>query len=287
MDDLRQRTETYLRDLQERITARLSTLADAKFEAKRWERPGGGGGEMRVMRGALFEKGGVNFSAVAGDRYPTMAEGSTPSLPDGVAAAPGEVAPHPPEAAALAGQPFFATGVSLVLHPASPFVPIVHLNVRYLEVGGRRWFGGGADLTPCVPFDDDTRHFHDTLRVACAPAGPTAYERFSAWCDQYFYLAHRKSRRGVGGVFFDYLPGDERSFALVRGLGDAFLEAYVPLVERRRATPFGEAEREALLRFRGRYVEFNLVYDRGTLFGLKTGGNLDAIFMSLPPLVAW
>jgi coproporphyrinogen III oxidase len=175
-----------------------------------------------------------------------------------------------------------------VLHPRNPFVPVVHMNVRYLEVGDAFWFGGGADLTPCKPFPEDTQHFHGVLEAACNTHGPAHYPRFSKWAKDYFYIQHRHSERGVGGVFFDYLRGDRsRDFALVRDIGDALLSAYVPLVERRRDTPYGEAEREEQLRWRGRYVEFNLLYDRGTIFGLKSGGNVEAIFMSLPPLVSW
>jgi coproporphyrinogen III oxidase len=186
----------------------------------------------------------------------------------------------------VAGKPFFATGVSLVLHPRNPFVPVVHMNVRYLEAGDAAWFGGGMDLTPCKPFEEDTRHFHRVLQKVCNAHGPELYDRFSRWAKDYFFIKHRGSERGVGGIFFDYLRGEER-WSFLRDVGDAFLPAYAPLVERRRALPYTEEDRAQLLRWRGRYVEFNLIYDRGTLFGLRTGGNVEAIFMSLPPLVAW
>jgi coproporphyrinogen III oxidase len=193
---------------------------------------------------------------------------------------------RPPTAAEVAGKPFFATGVSLVLHPKNPFVPVVHMNVRYLEAGDATWFGGGMDLTPCKPFEEDTRHFHRVLQKVCNAHGPELYDRFSGWAKDYFFIKHRGSERGVGGIFFDYLRGDER-WSFLRDVGDAFLPAYAPIAERRRALPYTEEDRAQQLRWRGRYVEFNLIYDRGTLFGLRTGGNVEAIFMSLPPLVAW
>ena len=186
----------------------------------------------------------------------------------------------------MAGKPFFATGVSLVMHPRNPFVPVVHMNVRYLEAGDAAWFGGGMDLTPCKPFEEDTRHFHRVLQKVCNAHGPELYDRFSSWAKDYFFIKHRGSERGIGGIFFDYLRGEDR-WSFLRDVGDAFLPAYAPLVERRRALPYTEEDRAQLLRWRGRYVEFNLIYDRGTLFGLRTGGNVEAIFMSLPPLVAW
>jgi coproporphyrinogen III oxidase len=268
VSSFRAEVEQSFRDLRDRIVARLEQLeGGAKFQRKQWQRPGGGGGEMSELRGELFEKGGCNFSAVSGDRYPGVPEG------DGA-----------PNAEELRGKPFFAAGVSLVLHPKNPFVPVVHLNVRYISVGDDvEWFGGGTDLTPFQPFDEDTAHFHGTLKNVC---GEERYARFSKWAREYFFIKHRNSERGVGGIFFDYLRGRENA-DFVRQVGDAFLPAYVPIVERRRSTPFTEADRAAQLKWRGRYVEFNLLYDRGTLFGLKSGGNVDAIFMSLPPLVSW
>ena len=322
MSEFRTEVETYFRGLRDRIVERLGALDGGAFARTNWQRPEGGGGEMSELRGALFEKGGCNFSAVEGPRYPSVpgvssaqGEGSTGAQPQsgnsgdrsGSAANPGQARSPaeraredallgviPPRSEELAGKPFFATGVSLVMHPKNPFVPVVHMNVRYLEVGDLGWFGGGTDLTPCRPFPEDTAHFHDTCARALAPHGEALYPRFSQWAKDYFFIAHRKSERGVGGVFFDYLrgtpsrPGDLRAaFSVVQGVGNSFLDAYAPLVERRRDTPYGEAERQEQLRWRGRYVEFNLVYDRGTLFGLKTGGNIEAIFMSLPPLVSW
>jgi len=286
VESFRSEVETYFRALRDRIVARLEELDGGTFRRTSWQRPGGGGGEMSELRGELFEKGGCNFSAVSGDRYPGVPEGR---VADGDAA----LGIRPPRAEEMAGKPFFAAGVSLVLHPRNPFVPVVHMNVRYLEVGSPdsgangsgvvSWFGGGMDLTPFKPFDEDTAHFHAVLQTA---SGPDRYPRFSRWAREYFFIPHRNSERGVGGVFFDYLRGEE-NFAFVRGIGDAFLPAYTPIVERRRAMPFSDDDRVAQLKWRGRYVEFNLIYDRGTLFGLRSGGNVEAIFMSLPPLVSW
>jgi coproporphyrinogen III oxidase len=278
MKPSRQEVEQAFRGLRDRIVARLTELdGGGQFVRKDWERPGGGGGEMSELRGQLFEKGGCNFSAVHGERYPSVPEGkaSEADLKLGIRA------PAPEE---VAGQPFFATGVSLVMHPRNPFVPVVHLNVRYIEVGQAAWFGGGTDLTPFAPVDEDTRHFHQTLREVC---GDERYARFSQWARDYFFISHRNSERGVGGIFFDYLRASEQIFQFVQNVGDAFLRAYVPLVERRQLTTYTENDRQNQLRWRGRYVEFNLIYDRGTLFGLKSGGNIEAIFMSLPPLVSW
>jgi len=277
MKPRREEVELAFRGLRDRIVASLAALDGGEFVRKTWERPGGGGGEMSEIRGGLFEKGGCNFSAVHGERYPTVPEGQANAADEAL----GIRAPTPAE---VGGKPFFATGVSLVMHPRNPFVPVVHMNVRYIEAGDAAWFGGGTDLTPFAPFDEDTAHFHETLRKTC---GQARYERLSRWARDYFFIAHRHSERGVGGVFFDYLRASEESFAFTKAVGDAFLPAYVPIVEKRRETPYGEAEREKQLRWRGRYVEFNLIYDRGTLFGLKSGGNVEAIFMSLPPLVAW
>jgi coproporphyrinogen III oxidase len=277
MTTFRAETEERFRGLRDRIVSGLQQLegSGATFRRTQWERPGGGGGEMSELRGELFEKGGCNFSAVHGPTFPAAPPGAAP-------AAHGEDV-RPPSPEELAGKPFFATGVSLVMHPQNPFVPVVHMNVRYLEAGDVCWFGGGMDLTPFKPFPEDTAHFHGVLQQAC---GADRYARFSQWAREYFFIAHRGSERGVGGVFFDYLRGREhREF--VQRIGDAFLQAYVPIVERRRHLPWSDADRAAQLRWRGRYVEFNLIYDRGTLFGLKSGGNVDAIFMSLPPLVSW
>jgi coproporphyrinogen III oxidase len=277
MQGFREQVEQRFRELRDRIVARLQELegSGASFRRTAWQRPGGGGGEMSELRGELFEKGGCNFSAVHGERFPAAPAGAIPS-PRGSDVQP----PRPDD---LTGKPFFATGVSLVMHPKNPFVPVVHMNVRYLEAGDVSWFGGGMDLTPFRPFPEDTAHFHGVLQQAC---GADRYARFSQWAREYFFIAHRNSERGVGGVFFDYLRGRE-PWDFVQQVGAAFLPAYVPIVERRRAMPWTQEDRAAHLRWRGRYVEFNLIYDRGTLFGLKTGGNVDAIFMSLPPLVSW
>ena len=295
MTTLRTEAQEFFRDLRERICSRLEELDGGKFKRTRWERPGGGGGEMSELRGEVFEKAGCNFSAVWGDKYPAAVDQPLPSPSNPPSSSPSpspsrdddaKLGIRPPSAQELAGKPFFATGVSLVLHPRNPFVPVVHLNVRYLEAGDVSWFGGGTDLTPCREFVEDTRHFHRVLQKVCNAHGPGMYDRFSRWAKEYFFIGHRGSERGVGGIFFDYLRGEER-WSFVRDVGDAFLPAYAPLVERRRATPYSEEDRAQQLRWRGRYVEFNLIYDRGTLFGLRTGGNVEAIFMSLPPLVAW
>ena len=286
MTPFRAEVEESFRGLRDRICARLEELDGGKFKRARWERPGGGGGEMSELRGTVFEKGGCNFSAVSGDRYPAAIDASTSTSTSTDREDDARLGIRPPRPEELAGKPFFATGVSLVLHPRNPFVPVVHLNVRYLEIGESQWFGGGTDLTPCKPFDEDTRHFHRVLQKVCNAHGPELYARFSRWAKDYFYIAHRQSERGVGGIFFDYLRG-ERFWSFARDVGEAFLPAYAPIVERRRGARFTDGDRAQQLRWRGRYVEFNLIYDRGTLFGLRTGGNVDAIFMSLPPLVAW
>ena len=277
MQGFRAEVEQRFRERRDRIVAGLEQLdgSGARFRRTGWERPGGGGGEMSELRGELFEKAGCNFSAVHGDSFPPAPPGAIPE------ARGADV--RPPKFEDLAGKPFSAAGVSLVLHPKNPFVPVVHMNVRYLEAGEISWFGGGMDLTPFRLFPEDTTHFHGVLQQTC---GPDRYARFSQWAREYFFLPHRGSERGVGGIFFDYLRGEEE-WRFVQQVGDAFLPAYVPIVERRRTTPWTEADRSAQLRWRGRYVEFNLIYDRGTLFGLKSGGNVDAIFMSLPPLVSW
>jgi coproporphyrinogen III oxidase len=266
--DLRTRAAAYFRDLQDRICAALAELdGQAAFREDAWERPGGGGGRSRVLAdGGLFEKAGVNFSEVAGQLSEEFA-----------AQIPGE------------GRDFTATGVSLVLHPRSPLVPTVHANFRFLTKGERQWFGGGADLTPYYPFREDVIHFHRTWKRVCTRHGPPVdYARFKKWCDDYFFLPHRGEPRGVGGIFFDYLEGDlEGLFTFVRDCGDSFLDAYLPIARRRKEQPYTEHERAFQEFRRGRYVEFNLIYDRGTLFGLKTGGRTESILMSLPPAVRW
>jgi coproporphyrinogen III oxidase len=266
--DHRQRAATYFRELQERICTALADLdGHGAFREDNWLRQGGGGGRTRVLEnGGVFEKAGVNFSDVAGD----LAEDFARQLP-------GE------------GRDFAATGVSLVLHPRSPLIPTVHANFRFLAKGDKEWFGGGADLTPYYPFREDVVHFHRVWKQACERHKPLVdYRRLKQWCDEYFYLPHRGEARGVGGIFFDYLEGDwEGLFAFVRDCGDAFLEAYLPIARRRKDVPYTEAQRAFQEYRRGRYVEFNLLYDRGTLFGLKTGGRIESILMSLPPVVRW
>ena len=267
--------ERWLRGLQDRICAGLSALdGQAQFQEDAWSRAEGGGGRTRVMSaGALFEQAGVNFSHVTGSTLPPAATVRRPEL---------------------VGRGFRAMGVSLVVHPHNPYVPTTHANVRLFVAEAPDespvwWFGGGFDLTPYYGFDEDAIAWHRTARAACAPFGADVYGRYKQWCDDYFYLKHRDEQRGIGGLFFDDLNewGFDRSFAFIQSVGDHFLEAYRPIVERRRATPFGEQERDFQLYRRGRYVEFNLVYDRGTVFGLQTGGRTESILMSLPPLVKW
>ena len=269
---LRQRAQEFFSGLQDKICRALEqTDGQARFREDLWQREGGGGGRTRVMEnGAVFEKAGVNFSAVSG------------VLPEEFAAKIGEGVPN------ATGREFFATGVSLVIHPRNPYMPTVHANFRYLEKGNAAWFGGGTDLTPFYPFREDVIHFHQTLKDACDRRDAGYYPRFKKWCDEYFFIRHRNETRGVGGVFFDYLTEDlEKLFAFVREVGEAFLPAYLPIVERRRNESFGERERQFQLIRRGRYAEFNLVYDRGTTFGLETRGRTESILMSLPPLASW
>jgi coproporphyrinogen III oxidase len=266
-DLLCDRACAYFRDLQDRIVSALEAIDGGRFREDAWDRPGGGGGRSRVLTDStVFEKAGVNFSDVHGE----MAEELARQIP-------GE------------GRQFTACGISLVLHPRSPMVPTVHANFRFLTKGQRQWFGGGADLTPYYPFREDVLHFHRVWKQTCLHhAAVVDYARLKTWCDEYFFLPHRGEPRGVGGIFFDYLEGDtEALFAFVRDCGDAFLEGYRPIVERRRNAPYGERERAFQEFRRGRYVEFNLLYDRGTLFGLKTGGRIESILMSLPPRVRW
>jgi coproporphyrinogen III oxidase len=272
-DDLAAAATAYFRDLQERICAAFAALEPrARFESRRWSKPEGhrlqGGGETRLLRGAVFEKVGVNVSHVWGILAPE---------------ARGQVA-----GARESDGRFVACGLSLVAHMVNPYVPAVHLNLRYLCTS-RAWFGGGTDLTPTYPFEEDTRDFHAALRRACEHYRADAYTEFKAWCDRYFYLPHRQEARGVGGIFFDDLASADANadFAFVRSVGEAFLQTYPQLVARRKDTPYDEADRERLLLKRGRYVEFNLVYDRGTKFGFQTDADPEAYLMSLPPLVRW
>jgi coproporphyrinogen III oxidase len=267
--------ETYLLDLQDRLTAALEAEdGSGRFAEDRWQRSDGGGGRSRVLAGgAVFEQAGVGYSDVHGPALPPSATAQRPEL---------------------AGRSFRALGVSVVIHPANPYVPTSHANVRCFaaERPGEPtvwWFGGGFDLTPYYPFAEDAVAWHRAARAACAPFGDSVYPRFKRWCDDYFFLAHRGETRGVGGLFFDDLSewGFERSFAFLRAVGDTFAAAYLPIVRRRRESPFGDRERAFQLYRRGRYVEFNLIYDRGTLFGLESGGRTESILMSLPPLAAW
>ncbi|WP_348697173.1 oxygen-dependent coproporphyrinogen oxidase [Duganella fentianensis] len=266
--------KAYLLELQNRIVQALETVDGKPFLRDAWERPEGGGGISRLVEeGNVIERGGVNFSHVAGAKLPPSAAASRPDL---------------------GGKPWEAMGVSLVLHPRNPYAPTVHMNVRFFTTTNAAgepvwWFGGGMDLTPYYGNVDDAKHFHRTCADALAPHGAELHPRFKKWCDEYFYLKHRQEARGVGGMFFDdYNEGGfEASFAMMRSVGDAFLAAYQPILERRKDTPYGERERDFQAYRRGRYVEFNLVFDRGTLFGLQSGGRTEAILMSMPPIVKW
>ncbi|MEM9214333.1 MAG: oxygen-dependent coproporphyrinogen oxidase [Cyanobacteria bacterium P01_F01_bin.150] len=295
--DSQKRVSTFMKTLQDEICQKLTELdGKSTFLEESWERDEGGGGRSRVIKsGALLEQGGVNFSEIWGDNLP-------PSI-----------LVQRPEAA---GHRFYATGTSMVLHPNNPYIPTVHLNYRYFEAGPVWWFGGGIDLTPYYPFKEDVVQFHQTLKNACDKHHAEYYPTFKRWCDEYFYLKHRNETRGVGGVFFDYQDGrvgklyrgphaegpaaqhsdavgdiPERSwddiFSFVQSCGRSFLPAYVPIIEARRDTEYSDRERQFQLYRRGRYVEFNLVYDRGTIFGLQTNGRTESILMSLPPLVRW
>jgi len=266
--------KTYLTGLQQTLVDRLAALDGGAFLNDAWERPQGGGGITRLLEGgALFERAGVGYSHVFGDQLPPSASAARPDL---------------------AGRSFQAMGVSLVLHPRNPHVPTVHLNVRCFvaEKTGAEpmwWFGGGMDLTPYYGYAEDAQHFHGVCRDALAPFGADCHTQYKQWCDRYFFLKHRNEPRGIGGIFFDDLcaPDFDTCFALVRSVGEHFLPAYVPIVERRRDLPYGERERNFQAYRRGRYVEFNLVHDRGTLFGLQSGGRTESILMSLPPAVHW
>ncbi|NJR64992.1 MAG: oxygen-dependent coproporphyrinogen oxidase [Leptolyngbyaceae cyanobacterium CRU_2_3] len=295
--DAKEKVSQFMKQLQDTICQDLQRLDGAgKFQEDAWERPEGGGGRSRVIQdGRIFEQGGVNFSEVWGSHLP-------PSI-----------LVQRPEAA---GHPFYATGVSMVLHPRNPYIPTVHLNYRYFEAGPVWWFGGGIDLTPYYPFAEDVIHFHNTLKQACENHHPEYYPTFKRWCDEYFYLKHRQETRGVGGIFFDYQDGqsgelyrgsDESGpaaahsakvgaiegrtwddlFQFVQSCGQAFLPAYLPIAEQRQSIEYGDRQRNFQMYRRGRYVEFNLVYDRGTIFGLQTNGRTESILMSLPPLVRW
>lgn len=272
--DTTQQVKEFFIGLQERIVACLEEVDGKRFRRDQWERPEGGGGLSCVMEeGNVLERGGVNYSHVFGGGLPASATAARPEL---------------------SGRSFEAMGVSLVLHPRNPYAPTVHLNVRYLEAHKEGaepvwWFGGGMDLTPYYGFEEDAVHFHQTCKDALQPFGSDHHPRFKKWCDEYFYLKHRKEPRGIGGIFFDDLgkPDFDTCFNLTKSVGDHFLPAYVPLLERRLNVSYGEPERDFQAYRRGRYVEFNLVWDRGTLFGLQSGGRTESILMSLPPIVKW
>ena len=293
--DSKARVKKFMQGLQDNICQGLEELdSKATFKQDQWERPEGGGGRSRVITdGDYFDKGGVNFSEVFGSQLPAT------------------IVRHHPE---IAGETFYATGTSMVLHPKNPYAPTVHLNYRYFEAGSVWWFGGGLDLTPYYGFAEDVKHLHTTLKAACDRHNPHYYPVFKQWCDDYFYLKHRGETRGVGGIFFDYQNGEdglyknsndsttaqvmsdevgdvprtwEDIFAFVNSCGNSFLPAYTPIANRRRNMEYGDREKQWQLYRRGRYVEFNLVYDRGTIFGLQTNGRTESILMSLPPLVRW
>jgi len=283
LDNQQQAARDWFESLRDRICAEFEAIesearSDARFALTPWDREDpdgspGGGGVRGVMKGRIFEKVGVNVSTVGGRFSPDFAATIHGAEED---------------------PSFFATGISLVAHMANPHVPAVHMNTRFLATT-RRWFGGGADLNPPIPYKEDTADFHARLRAACAAHDPTYYPRFSKWAEEYFFIPHRGVARGAGGIFYDHLecaaPGEgatfEQVFAFTRDVGEAFLDIFPKLVRRRMATPFTDADRAAQLAWRGRYAEFNLIYDRGTLFGLRTGGNVDAILMSLPPEATW
>ena len=266
--------KAWLLDLQERIVAALEQVDGKQFIREEWQRPEGGGGISRLVEeGNVLERGGVNFSHVMGANLPPSAAAGRPEL---------------------AGRSWEAMGVSLVLHPRNPYAPTVHMNVRFFTTTAEGqepvwWFGGGMDLTPYYGFEEDARHFHQACFDAVSPFGEDLHARFKKWCDEYFYLKHRKEPRGVGGIFFDDFnaPGFDQSFAMTKSVGDSFIGAYLPILVRRKDTGYGERERDFQLYRRGRYVEFNLVFDRGTHFGLQSGGRTEAILMSMPPLVKW
>ena len=265
----------YLLGLQDQICTQLSVEdGSGQFQEDCWSHDKGGGGRTRILRGGeIFEQAGVNFSHVTGDQLPPSASAQRPKL---------------------GGSPYVAMGVSLVIHPLNPYVPTSHMNVRFFESSPDKgdsvwWFGGGFDLTPYYGFSEDAIHWHRTAHDACQPFGEDIYPRMKRWCDEYFFLQHRQEQRGIGGLFFDDLSegGFDNAFALTRSIGDHFLAAYLPIVQRRRGLTWSQRERDFQLYRRGRYVEFNLVYDRGTLFGLQSGGRTESILMSLPPAVSW
>jgi len=267
--------KSFLVDLQSKICKALEEADGVgTFEIDQWQREEGGGGRSQVMKnGEVIEQGGVNFSHVFGSKMPASATAARPEL---------------------AGRKFQAMGVSLVIHPTNPYIPTSHANVRFFvaEKPGAKpiwWFGGGFDLTPFYPFKDDAQHWHDTAKALCAPFGDNVYKEHKAWCDKYFYLPHRDETRGVGGLFFDDLNrwGFDKSFEYIQAVGQGYIDAYLPILNRRKSTDYSDRQRQFQLYRRGRYVEFNLVYDRGTLFGLQSGGRTESILMSMPPLARW
>lgn len=268
MQSNKQRAQRYFEQLQDIICSKLESLdGKARFVEDAWQHPEGGGGKTRVIQnGTIFEKGGVNTSGVSGTLTELLAQRLNVKL-----------------------QKFFATGISLVIHPYSPMIPTVHANFRYLELeNADAWFGGGADLTPYYLVEEDARHFHSVWKLACDKHDENYHPKFKKWCDEYFFIKHRNEARGIGGIFFDYLKGNfEQIFSFVQTCGNSFLDAYVPIVERRKHDQWGDQEKNWQLLRRGRYAEFNLVYDRGTLFGLETQGRVESILMSLPPLARW
>jgi coproporphyrinogen III oxidase len=273
IDDIN-KVKNYLLALQDNICKALEgEEPEARFVEDRWQRDEGGGGRTRVMNGQVFEQAGVNFSHVSGFSLPPSATAKRPEL---------------------ANREFQAMGVSLVIHPLNPYVPTSHANVRFLIAEKANeptiwWFGGGFDLTPYYPFEEDVTHWHETARSACLPFGDEVYPTYKKWCDDYFFIKHRNETRGVGGLFFDDLNewGFEQSFAFMQSVGDHYIKAYLPIVQKRKVHAYGDRERNFQLYRRGRYVEYNLVYDRGTLFGLQSGGRTESILMSLPPVVNW
>jgi len=273
--DMQHEVATYLRQLQDEICNRLSVVDGSAFREDDWQHENGsGGGRTRVLAdGVVIEKGGVNFSHITGDKLPQAATNKRPEL---------------------AGKKFQAMGVSLVIHPRNPFAPTSHMNVRFFIAGADTdnpiwWFGGGFDMTPYYGFKEDAVHWHSAAKQACDPFGHEIYTKYKKWCDDYFYLPHRDEQRGIGGLFFDDLNEDsfEQSFAFMQSVGNHFIDAYLPILERRKDTAYEQKHRDWQLLRRGRYVEFNLVHDRGTLFGLQSGGRTESILMSMPPLVAW
>jgi coproporphyrinogen III oxidase len=274
LDAQQQAARDWFESLRDRICAAFEAIereagSDAAFRFTPWHRegdPDGGGGVQGLMKGRVFEKVGVNVSTVGGTFAPEFAQTIHGASED----------PH-----------FFATGISLVAHMANPHVPAVHMNTRFLTTT-KRWFGGGADLNPPIPYEEDTADFHSALKAACDAHDPDHYQRFRQWAEEYFWIPHRQVQRGVGGIFYDHLEGDfDPNFAFTRSVGEAFLDIFPQIVRRRMNRSASEADRARMLAYRGRYAEFNLLYDRGTLFGLKTGGNIDAILMSLPPVATW